>query len=258
MGNEKWPCLAPGSIYGDNHDDAVSGLYRDEFDDDECETIGPDGGCSMNREHAIDYFATMPCAGATCWYGFEDKLDCEKFYDMPATELYFWAMFMVLSAAVCVVCLCAHIWECQYKDEDMGCFVLACCILKYCCCWWYCWNNYCSKDPIEEEKAVNDFSKGSVELGSFKGAAAQMMVSVTVPPGASPGQQLLVNVPGGRQMPIIVPPYAIAGTLLNFSVPEDAQGTSNKPNGTTTPAVAPAPAGATTATTRVGVDGTMI
>ena len=257
MGNEKWSCQTPGSVYGDDHDDAVSGLYRDDFDDDECETIGPDGGCSMGREHAIDYFATMPCAGATCWYGFEDKLDCEKFYQIPEIKHHIVLTLLCLSGSLCAVCMCAHIWECQYEDGDKGCFVLACCILKYCCC--CCWKSYCSTEPIEEENAVEDFSEGSVELGSFKGAAAQRMVSVTVPPGVFPGQQLLVNVPGGRQMfPIIVPPYAIAGSILNFSVPEDAQGTSNNQNGTTTPAVATAPAGATTATTRVGVDGTTI
>ena len=266
MGNEKWPCQTPGSVYGDDHDDAVSGLYRDDFDDDGCETIGPDGSCSMNREHAIDYFATMPCAGATCWYGFEDKLDCEQFYDMPTEKRHFVIVFISLSAAVCAVCLCAHIWECRktcltsfdeykkdlfdvhrgskpksddmshdnkhnnsrccgccpfcrYEDGDTGCFVLACGCFRCCCC--CCWKCYCSSEANDKENAVEDLNEGSVEIRGLKSVAAQITIPVTVPPGASPGQQLIFTAPDGRQVSSIVPPNATAGSHFDVSIPED-------------------------------------
>ena len=264
MGNGKWSCETPGSVYGDDHDDAVSGLYR-EFDDD-CDDIGPDGGCAMGREHAIGYFAKMPCAGATCWYGFEDKLDCEQFYDMPTEKRHFVIVFISLSAAACAVCLCAHIWECRktcltsfdeykkdlfdvhrgskpksddmshdnkhnnsrccgccpfcrYEDGDTGCFVLACGCFRCCCC--CCWKCYCSSEANDKENAVEDLNEGSVEIRGLKSVAAQITIPVTVPPGASPGQQLIFTAPDGRLMSSIVPPNATAGSHFNVSIPED-------------------------------------
>jgi hypothetical protein len=112
VGNGKWSCETPGSVYGDDHDDAVSGLYREV--DDDCDDIGPDGGCAMGREHTIDYFAKMPCAGATCWYGFEDKMDCEKFYQHDFLGgAGITLTLLALSGSLCAVYLCAHIWECR-------------------------------------------------------------------------------------------------------------------------------------------------
>ena len=79
----------------------AGGITQDDFDDTES-TI-PD---MYDDDNFRTSFETLPCSGATCWYGFEHEGDCVQFYSKPSWDSEFTLVSYITTFWIVAICGC--------------------------------------------------------------------------------------------------------------------------------------------------------